>query len=157
MKEFQDDLDQDVDNIIAQLKNQTKQIVNVKKERPELNKDDIEKFIIDNATEVVHDCVDMIQSIKDDIKCESNPRLIDSAANLVTAFTSAIDTLSKLKLSDDKIKSQKEIKEMDIASRLENKTDNSSNNSGVFLSREEIIKGLLSYKEPVDNNPPIDI
>lgn len=158
MKEFQDDLDQDVDNIIAQLKNQTKKINTIEKEKPQLSKDDIEKFIIDNATDVVTDCVDMIQSIKTDIQAESDPKLIESAATLVTAFTSAIDALSKLKLSDDKIKSQKEIKQMDIAAKLENKSNDVQNNSaGVFLSREEIIKGLLNYKEQSEDQPPIDV
>lgn len=156
MREFQDDLDQDVDNIIAQLKNQTKKINNIEKEKPDLSKEDIEKFIIDNASEVVSDCVDMIQSVKLDVQSGADSKLITSAAELVNAFTSAIDSLSKLKLSDDKIKSQKEIKQMEISAKLENSTNESQNN-GIYLSREEVIKGLLNYKEDKKDPPAIDV
>jgi hypothetical protein len=153
MSEY-DDLDQDVDDIINQIKSKSNKLQTISKDRPELNKEDIEKFIIDNASEVVADCVDMIQSVKLDVQAGGDSRLISSAAELVGAFTSAIDTLSKLKLSDDKLKTQKELKEMDIKIKLEN----TSNNSGIYLNREEVIKHLLNYKEEKRESPPtIDI
>jgi hypothetical protein len=160
MREFEDDLDQDVDNIIAQLKNQTKKINDVAKERIQLEKGDIEKFIIDNASNVVTDCVDMIQSLKLDVQAGGDSKLIESTATLVNAFTSAIDALSKLKLSEDKINAQKEIKQMDISAKLIANNENETSAKGVYISREELIKGLLDYKKsdvPPPQPPAIDI
>ena len=160
MREFEDDLDQDVDNIIAQLKNQTKKINDVAKERIQLEKGDIEKFIIDNASNVVTDCVDMIQSLKLDVQAGGDSKLIESTATLVNAFTSAIDALSKLKLSEDKINAQKEIKQMDISAKLISNNENETSAKGVYISREELIKGLLDYKKsdgPPPQPPAIDI
>lgn len=160
MREFEDDLDQDVDNIIAQLKNQTKKINDVAKERIQLEKGDIEKFIIDNASNVVTDCVDMIQSLKLDVQFGGDSKLIESTATLVNAFTSAIDALSKLKLSEDKINAQKEIKQMDISAKLISNNENETSAKGVYISREELIKGLLDYKKsdvPPPQPPAIDI
>ena len=153
MSEFDDNVNKDVDSIIFQLKNQTRSLKVVQKENPELKKEDIEKFILDNASEVVNDCVEMITSLKDDVVSCGDPKLIESTATLVNAFTSAIDALSKLKLSDDKINAQKELKVMDISAKIEN-TDSKSE-KGVYISREELIKGLLQYKP--EEKPPIDV
>ena len=110
----EDQLDRDVDNIISQIKNQGKSLKAPEREKPELKKEDLEKFIIDNASSVVVDAVDMIQILKNDVTSAHDPELVEAVSELVKAATSAIDALSKLKLSDDKIKSQKEIKKMEI-------------------------------------------
>ena len=154
MNEFDDDLDQDVDNIISQLKNQSKSLKTVETDKPNLDKEDLEKFIIDNASEVVVGCVDMLQSLKIEVQAGGDPKLVESTATLVNAFTSALDALSKLKLSDDKIKAQKEIKEMDITAKLA--TADKESDKGVYISREDVIKGLLSYKNTTgEQTPPV--
>jgi len=153
-----EDLDRDVDSIIAQIKNQGKTIKNVEKERPELNKEDLEKFIIDNAASVVADSIEMIQSLKLDVMAGGDSRIVESTAELVKAVTGAIDALSKLKLSDDKIKAQKEIKKMDIDAKGDAQLA-LGNQAGVFLSREEIIRNLFNrVEEPKITEPPaIDV
>jgi hypothetical protein len=153
----EEDLDRDVDSIIAQIKNQGKTIKNVEKERPELNKEDLEKFIIDNAASVVADSIEMIQSLKIDVMAGKDSRIVESTAELVKAVTGAIDALSKLKLSDDKIKAQKDIKKMDIDAKGDQLA--LGNQAGVFLSREEIIKNLFNrVEEPKTTEPPaIDV
>lgn len=155
--EDDEDLDRDVDSIIAQIKNQGKSIKNVEKARPELNKEDLEKFIIDNAASVVADSIEMIQSLKLDVMAGGDSRMVESTAELVKAVTGAIDALSKLKLSDDKIKAQKEIKKMDIDAKGEAQL--LGNQAGVFLSREEIIRNLFNrVEEPKVKEPPaIDV
>ncbi len=154
-----------IDDIISQLKNQGKSLNKLSNNIPNIEKDEIEKFIIDNASQVVTDCVEMISDIKNEIDItDPNPRVIESAAQLVQAFTAALDTLTKLKLSDDKLKSQKELKKLDIAGKMElNAGKEKEKTEGIFLSREEVIKGLLSYKEKevVEEkkveDPPIDV
>lgn len=151
--DYEEELDRDVDNIIFQIKNQGKKIKNVEKDRPELQKEDLERFIIDNATSVVSDSIEMVQELKHDVIAGGDPKMVEAAAELVKAVTGAIDALSKLKLSDDKLKSQKELKKMDI----EAKTDNlitGGQSAGLFLSREEVFKHLFAKKEESNTTPP---
>ena len=148
--DYEDELDHDVDSIIAQIKNQGKTIKNVEKERPELKKEDLEKFVIDNAASVVADSIEMIQSLKLDVMAGGDSKMVEATAELVKAVTGAIDSLSKLKLNDDKLKGQKELKQMDIESK--NIEGPSGNQSGIFLSREEVIKNLFRREE----NTPIE-
>ena len=145
MSEYNDDLDQDVDNIIFQLKNQSKEIKNVQKIRPELTKDGIEKFILDNASDVITGTVEMINSLSHDVQQSADPEMIESVSSLIKSFTSAVDTLAKLKLSDDKIKGQRELKQMDIESKIIS-TDENSKTQGLHLSREELISLMFDRK-----------
>lgn len=146
-----DALDKDVDDIISQLKNRKNIFATVEKENPNLSKEDVEKFVIDNAATVISDCVGMLQELRETVRGEADFKLVMSIAELAKATTSAIDALSKLKLSDDKIKAQKEIKQMDInakSSAIEEKRDDA-----LYLSREDLIKSLRSYKELPDPAP----
>ena len=146
--EYEDaEIDRDVDSIISQIKNQGKSLKNIEKERPDLQKEDLEKFIIDNAVSVVSSSIEMIESLKLDVMAGGDSKIIESTAELVKAVTGAIDSLSKLKLSDDKIKGQKEIKQMDIDA----KSTNEANSTGVgfYLSREEVVKRLFDKNDTV--------
>lgn len=147
--DFEDEqLDRDVDHIINQIKNQGKSLKTVEKDKPNIQKEDLEKFVIDNASTIIQDSIEMVQSLKPDVMAGADPRLVESVSELVKAVTGAIDSLSKLKLSDDKIKSQKELKMLE----LENKEE--ENKSGLYLSREEIMKALFTKKEPEKLQPP---
>jgi hypothetical protein len=148
----EDELDRDVDNIIFQIKNQGKVLKNVEKERPELKKEDLEKFIIDNAASVVADSIEMVQGLKMDVLAGGDAKMVEATAELVKAVTGAIDALSKLKLSDDKLKGQKELKQMDIDSKSPDAL--TGGQSGLFISREDLIKNLLNRKDDI---PPTDI
>lgn len=152
MNEFDDALDKDVDNIISQLKNQKISFEVVRKENPNLTKEEVEKFIIDNASSVVSNCVDMLQDLTEIVKTGADYKLIESVAELAKATTSAIDALSKLKLSDDKIKGQKEIKQMDINAK--NSIVEEKQQGVLYLNREDFIKNLRLTKEI---SAPIDV
>lgn len=151
MSEFKDSLDDEVDDIISQLKNRGGTFKEAVRENPNLSPEDVEKFIIDNASSVVKDCVSMLQSITEEIKAGTDPKLIESAAELAKATTAAIDALSKLKLSDDKIKGQKELKQMDL--NFKANIHDEKQKEGLYLSREELIKSLKSYTP----TPVIDV
>ena len=142
--DYEDEIEQDVDSIIAQIKNQGKSLKKAEREKIELRKEDLEKFIIDNAASVVSDSIDMIQSIKVDVLAGADSKTIEAAAELVKAVTGAIDSLSKLKLSDDKLSGQKELKKMELDAKIENLQNNQQ---GLFISREEIFKRLFDEKK----------
>lgn len=152
--DYEDEIEQDVDSIIAQIKNQGKSLKKAEREKTELRKEDLEKFIIDNAASVVSDSIDMIQSIKGDVLAGADSKTIEAAAELVKAVTGAIDSLSKLKLSDDKLIGQKELKRMEIDAKVENLQNNQQ---GLFISREEIFKRLFDEKKLENNTEETDV
>jgi hypothetical protein len=151
----EEELDRDVDSIIFQIKNQGKTLKNVEKERPELKKEDLEKFIIDNAACVVADSIEMVQGLKLDVLAGGDAKMVEATAELVKAVTGALDALSKLKLSDDKLKGQRELKQMDIDSK--NVDSITGGQSGLFISREDLIKNILNKKDDEVSGPLVDI
>jgi hypothetical protein len=155
-----DQIDKNVDSIINQLKNQSRSLKDVQKNPPtQLKKEDMEQFIIDKASEIVNGCVEVIGVIQDEIKCAPDPKLIESGATFINAFTSALDALGKLEINQQRIKAQKDIAQFNASVRLANKDDEETK-KGVYISREELIKGLIEYKKDdikeVTENP-IDI
>lgn len=153
--DYDEEIDRDIDNIISQIKNQGKTLKNVEKERPELKKEDLEKFIIDNAASVVADSIEMVQGLKLDVLAGGDSKMVEATAELVKAVTGALDALSKLKLSDDKLKGQKELKQMDIDSKGTEAI--TGGQSGLFISREDLIKNILNRKNEPDEDGPIGI
>lgn len=138
------EIEDEADDIIAQIKNQSKILKNPEKERPDIKKEDLEDFIIKNAANVVQDSSDMVERMKIEVMAGATSDLIEATSELVRATTSAIDSLIKLKTADDKINSQKELTEMNIEAR---KNNDDSTPSGMLLSREEILKALTDRRE----------
>ena len=149
-----EETDDNIDSIIHQIKNQGKSLKSVEHEHPELKKEDLEKFIIGNAAVIVADSIEMVQSLKLDILSGADSRTVEATAELVKAITGAIESLSKLKLSDDKIKSQKEIKQMEIDSK---NIEDTKTPSGLFISREDLIKNIFKKDEPEEDQKVIEI
>ena len=142
-----EEIDKSVDSIINQLKNQSRSLKESVKNPPQqLKKEDMEQFIIDKASEIVNGCVEVIGVIQDEIKCAPDPKLIESGATFINAFTSALDALGKLEISQQRIKAQKDIAQFNAAARLANNSEDEVK-KGVYISREELIKGLLDYKK----------
>ena len=157
MSDTDDELERDVDSIIFQIKNQ-KSLKVVEKEKPELKKEDIELFVLENASAIVLDSVEMVQSLKLDVMAGGDAKMVEAMSELVKATTAAIESLSKIKLADDKLKGQKELKQMEIDSKSESAVDGGS--SGLFISREELLKHLF-VKTPTNviekEDPSIDV
>ena len=146
------DVKDEVGSIIDQIKNQNRQL---KKEikTTTLDKENLETFILDNAASLVKDSIEMIQTIKEDVMAGADFKLVESTAELVKATTTAIDALNKIKLSDDKIKGQKEIKQMEIDSKKESE---SSQSKGMYISREELLNALLAPPPKKIEKKPIE-
>ncbi len=147
MSNCDDDLDRDVDSIIFQIKNQGKSLKNVEKEKPELKKEDIESFVLENASVIVLDSIEMIQSLKQDVMAGGDSKMVESVSELVKATTAALDSLSKLKMADDKLKGQKELKQMDIDSKVI--TAETAERGGIYLSQQEVMNHLFGKKEKI--------
>ena len=142
------EIDRDVDTIMDQIRNRGNALQKINSSRIPLKKEDMEDFIIQNAANVVRDSVSMVERLKDEVMAGADSKLIESVSELVKATSSAIDSLTKLKITEDKINAQKDITRMNIDSRAD-----TTLTSGVLLSREDVIKALMA---PRDSGKIID-
>jgi hypothetical protein len=146
---YEDEIDDEVNDIISQIKNQSKILTTPEVPKEPLEKDKMEDFIIQNAASIVQDAVKMVEDLKSTISATAEPDLINSMSSLLRATTSAIDSLTKLKIAEDKNKNQKEIAQMTI----EGKSKESEEKKGFLVSREEVVKALMERKkEESDQN-----
>ena len=143
--EDDDFLNAEVDDIISQIKNQSKIVNQLPKEQPNLKKEDLEEFIITNAGKVVKHSLEMVENLKLEVLAGADSKLIESVSELVKATTSAIDALSKLKISEDKINAQKEITQMNIQAKII-RDEEESNTPKLSFTRNDILK-LLNQKD----------
>lgn len=157
MSNCDDDLDRDVDSIIFQIKNQGKSLKTVEKEKPELKKEDIEAFVLENASSIVLDSIEMVQSLKQDVMAGGDSKMVEAISELVKATTAALDSLSKLKMADDKLKGQKELKQMDIDAKVIGAE--TTEGGGIFLSQQEVMNHLFGKKDkaPILKDKAIDV
>lgn len=150
MNDDDDDfLDDEVDDIISQIRNQSKNLKENKAEHPDLIKDNLEEFIIVNAGKVVNHSLEMVENLKLEVQAGADSKLIESISELIKATTSAIDSLSKLKIADDKIKAQKEITQMNIDSKTTKDDENNNSIPKLSFTRSEILK-LMEKQEVID-------
>ena len=78
---------------------------------------------------------------------DADPDSISALAELIKAASSAVDTLNKIYISDERNKNQVKIKTMDIESK--EKLSIMDNQTKVLLSREDIMKAIID-KEVID-------
>jgi len=141
-----EELDEAVNDILSQLKN-TKVI----KQTPvtdTLTKEKLEEFIIKNSGKLVTDSINLIDDMRDFVgTADADPESISALAELIKAASSAVDTLNKIYISDERNKNQVKIKTMDIESK--EKLSIMDNQTKVLLSREDIMKAIID-KEVID-------
>ena len=141
-----EELDEAVNDILSQLKNTT-----VIKQTPvtdTLTKEKLEEFIIKNSGKLVTDSINLIDDMRDFVgTADADPESISALAELIKAASSAVDTLNKIYISDERNKNQVKIKTMDIESK--EKLSIMDNQTKVLLSREDIMKAIID-KEVID-------
>ena len=153
--EDDDFLDDEVNDIISQIKNQSKILKKPETIVPDLTKEGLEDFVIKNAAKTVQMSVEMMEQLKTEVMAGADSKLIESVSELVKATTSAIDSLSKLKIAEDKNKTQKEITQMNIDAKT-SKNDEENDVPKLVFTRNDILK-LLEKKDDDkkdDEEPP---
>jgi hypothetical protein len=143
MDYYDNEIDREVDDIISQIKNQSKSFKDAEEKftSKKITKDEMENFIIENAAHIVQQSVDMVNNLSREAIASADPKIVDSVAGLVRATTTAIDSLTKLKIAEDKNNTQKEIAQMGV------KKDE-DNPKGLMLSRDDVMKFLSTGQTP---------
>jgi hypothetical protein len=140
----------DVKSLVDQLKESVKTSKDAEEDF-ELNKGDLEQFILNNTGRLIKDSMDTIKDIKGYIISAPEPDDVHSLAELYKASTSAIEALNKILLQQQKSTTQVAIKQMDIESKqvLSNKRDESQ----ITFTRDEIFNKLVESGKVIDATP----
>jgi hypothetical protein len=132
-----------VQDLIEQLQGgvaQTGELVQAA-EKVNFDKSQLEQFILDNQGTLIKDSVDVLQIMKQYVAAAPNAEDIGSFAELLKATSTAIDNLTKLHTSNQRVDTQVKIKQMDIDAKKEINVDN--NMLKLVGTREEMFKKML--------------
>lgn len=139
-----DDIDINPDDLISQLKSiptDSKKLQRVVQEHPEIKKEELEDFIIQKSSKLIHDSLEMIDNMKEVVHHLPDADNMAALSELVKASTGAIETLNKLLIQDKKSKTTLTSKKMEIDSKKE--LQQSDQRHSLTMSREEVIAKLL--------------
>lgn len=131
----------DIDSLVSQLQGINKIARNqdtILQQIP-ITKENLESFIIDQASKLVQDTNFTIQTIKPLVEAAPDAREVSALAELIHASTMTLDTLSKLVISDKKNTTMREIKRMDVEKKAEKQEIQK-----LKYTREEIFKHLFT-------------
>lgn len=109
------------------------------------NDENIKDYAYSSATKLIDNSLSMLDRVKKSVTSVMDFRELTALADLIKATTSSIETLNKVIVENEKIKSAKEIKKMDIESKKELNTGKIKNQTNNILvaSREEILQQLV--------------
>ena len=141
-----EDLDEAVNDIISQLK-QNNKTAKTPVEENVLKREDIEDFIIQNSSRLIKKSLSIVDNVNDYISSAPENRDVAAMAELIKASSGAIEALNKLHTAKERNDTQVEVKQMDIDSK--EKLNIADNQTKLLLSREDIMHALIDREEDV--------
>jgi hypothetical protein len=143
-----EELDEAVNDIIAQLK-QNNKVAKAPVEESVLNKEDLEDFLIQNSGKLIKKSLSIVDNVNDYISSAPENRDVAALAELIKASSSAIETLNKLHVAKERNETQLEVKKIDVQSK--ERINIADNQAKILLSREDILNALVDEdKEVID-------
>jgi hypothetical protein len=143
-----EDYSEEADSLIDQLKENTGLIRNAsRREDFELDKEELEQFILNSSGKLIRDSLEVIDGMRDYVEAAPDAESISSLAELMKASTNAIDTLNKVLIQDKRSATQVGVKKMDIEAKKELEVSSNSKN---MLTREDVFKKLLEDAKVID-------
>ena len=142
----------DIGDLVDQLKNAEKYLKKPEKAEEEFNLDpeELEKFILNNAGKLVKKSIDMVDEVKQYVETAPESRDVSSLSELINASSSAIETLSKILVQNKRDKTQKEVKQMDINGKKQ--LMQGEFNAKMMLSRDDVMNELFKKVEAEEKN-----
>lgn len=132
-----------IDDLLSQLQVSTQVTRDtIKQDDFKLNKEDLENFLLQYSGKLIKGSVDYVEDVKQFITSAPDAKDVECLSKLVGAAAAAIETLNKIHISDQKNKSSKELKIMDIESKQALQQQDVENK--LLINREELIKNLIN-------------
>ena len=146
----------EIGDLVDQLKNAEQYLKKPHKaeEDFDLDPEELEKFILNNAGKLVKKSIDMVDEVKQYVETAPESRDVSSLSELINASSSAIETLSKILVQNKRDKTQKEVKQMDIDGKKQ--LMQGEFNAKMMLSRDDVMNELFKKVEAEEKNitPP---
>ena len=108
-------MDGEVNELIQQLKSNntlSKEVINNKNEAFELNKEDLEQFVLNSSGKLIKDSMEMITNMKDYVTAGSAADDVHAFSELFKASTHAMEILNKILIQNKRGETSKEVKQM---------------------------------------------
>tara|TARA_A100000171_G_C2139869_1_gene154109 strand:- start:10040 stop:10498 length:459 start_codon:yes stop_codon:yes gene_type:complete len=148
---MKEDVDIVVDDLLSQLKGASVARKELEKDEFNLDKEELEKFLLNYSGKLIKGTVDYVEEVKQFITSAPDSKDVDALSKLVGASASAIESLNKILLQDKANEAKIQVKQMDIESKRELQ-DKSNERLGLSINREELLKQLIDNAELIDAN-----
>lgn len=136
------DVDIVVDDLLSQLKGTTAVSRELQKDEFNLDKEELENFLLNYSGKLIKGTVDYVEEVKQFITSAPDSRDVDALSKLVGASASAIESLNKILLQDKANEAKIQVKQMDIESKKELQEKNNER-LGITINREELLNKLI--------------
>tara|TARA_R100000664_G_scaffold9218_1_gene15330 strand:+ start:1608 stop:2054 length:447 start_codon:yes stop_codon:yes gene_type:complete len=143
----EDELDEAVNDIIAQIKGNKKTVQSFQNEEISIDRDNLEEFILKSSGKLVTKSLEIVDNVNDYISSAPENRDVAALAEVIKATAGSIDTLQKLHSSNERNDTQKEVKRMDVESK--ERITMADNQTKMLLSRDDIMKALVEKDDDV--------
>jgi len=144
-----DDMTDSIDDLLSQLQSSNQVARDADKQDDfKLEKEDLENFLLQYSGKLIKGSVDYVEDVKQFITSAPDAKDVESLSKLVGAAAAAIETLNKIHISDQKAKSTKELKVMDIESKKALQQQDTE--TKLLLNREELMKQLIGDAQIID-------
>ena len=144
-----DDMNDSIDDLLSQLQSSNQVARDADKQDDfKLDKEDLENFLLQYSGKLIKGSVDYVEDVKQFITSAPDAKDVESLSKLVGAAAAAIETLNKIHISDQKAKSTKELKIMDIESKKALQEQDTE--TKLLLNREELMKQLIGDAQIID-------
>ena len=148
-----DDMTDSIDDLLSQLQSSNQVGRDIEKQDDfKLEKEDLENFLLQYSGKLIKGSVDYVEDVKQFITSAPDAKDVESLSKLVGAAAAAIETLNKIHISDQKAKSTKELKIMDIESKKALQQQDTE--TKLLLNREELMKQLIGDAQIIDVTDP---
>jgi len=144
-----EDVDIVVDDLLSQLKGASVACKELEKDEFNLDKEELEKFLLNYSGKLIKGTVDYVEEVKQFITSAPDAKDVDALSKLVGASASAIESLNKILLQDKANEAKIQVKQMDIESKRELQ-DKSNERIGLTINREELLKQLINDAKVIE-------
>jgi hypothetical protein len=144
-----EDVDIVVDDLLSQLKGASVARKELEKDEFNLDKEELEKFLLNYSGKLIKGTVDYVEEVKQFITSAPDAKDVDALSKLVGASASAIESLNKILLQDKANEAKIKVKQMDIESKRELQ-DKSNERIGLTINREELLKQLIDDAKVIE-------
>jgi len=135
-------MEEDVDEVVDDLLQQLKGVKQVQKNELNLDRENLEEFLLKYSGKLVKGSVDYVDEVKQFITSAPDSRDLEAFSKIVGASAAAIESLNKILINNEKNKTVKEVELLKIEAKKQ-LTDANAEKKVLTMNREELLNKLI--------------